>query len=190
MFLAILSRFGVRINKWLICTQEIRFDEIKTISIDNKFVVRQMTYEDFVNSGKFDKQKLVSLNSRFNKTTYVAYGVFNANDLAYYCWLSLKDFQFSKDMYDMKLDSSEGLLFDAFCFPKYRGNGLHNFMNIYRLKKLSEFNRKHAVVILLSQNVPARKSQKKAGFTCSKAVTTYSVFGKKGFITTQKKIDL
>ena len=90
----------------------------------------------------------------------------------------------------MSLNGSQGLLFDAFCFPEFRGNKLHNFMNFYRLTKLSEFGKTEAVVVLLSQNTPARKSQKKAGFDCSQIVRTYSVFGKKGYYTINKKINL
>ncbi|WP_296384977.1 hypothetical protein, partial [Winogradskyella sp.] len=67
---------------------------------------------------------------------------------------------------------------------------LHNFMNFHRLKKLSEFGKKEAVVVLLSQNTPARKSQKRAGFKCFKTITTYSVFGKEGYYVTNKEINL
>lgn len=188
-FLSVLSKFGIKIDRWLICTQVISLELLSRIELDENFQLKELSFEDFKNSGKFDKNKLFRIKKRFNKISYLAYGVFSNEDLAYYCWISLKDFEFSSDLYSMKLKPSEGLLFDAFCFPEYRGNKLHNYMNVFRLIKLIEYNKKEAVVVLLSENIPARKSQKKAGFSCSKMITTYSVFGKKGYFI-NKKINL
>ena len=186
-----LSRIGIRIDSWLVCTQCINVANQKAKSIGSEFNVKALAYLDFENSNKFGSNKLMSFKSRFDKKTFHAYGVFDdKHELAYYCWISLMEFQFSKNLYQMSLNDSQGLLFDAFCFPEFRGNKLHNFMNFYRLKKLSEFGKTEAVVVLLSQNIPARKSQKKAGFECSQTIRTYSIFGKKGYYTSNKKINL
>ena len=191
LFFWSLSRLGIRIDSWLVCTQYINVANQKTKSISSDFNVKVLSYLDFVNSNKFGSNKLMSFKSRFDKKTFHAYGVFDdKHELAYYCWISLIEFQFSKNLYQMSLNDTQGLLFDAFCFPNFRGKRLHSFMNCYRLKKLKEFGKNEAVVILLSQNTPARKSQKRAYFTCNRTITTYSFFGKKGYYTSNKKINL
>jgi len=187
----VLAKLGIRIDSWLVCTQDINITNQQAISIGNEFSVKMLTYSDCENSNKFESNKLMSFKSRFEKATFKAFGVFDdKQELAYYCWISLKEFQFSKSLYQMSLKDSQGLLFDAFCFPEFRGRKLHSFMNFYRLKKLSELDKNEAVVVLLSQNTPARRSQKRAGFECFKIITTYSVFGKKGYFVTNKKIKL
>ena len=190
ILLGVLSRLGISIDTWLVCTQDISIKPEDTVGIDSKFQVKEMSFIDFESSKKFDLGKLSRIKERFDRKSFFAFGVYDKNQLAYYCWISLKEFQFRKSLYQMDLKPSEGLLFDAFCFPEYRGNKLHNFMNVYRLNKLMVHNKKEAVVILLSQNTPARKSQKRAGFNCSKVITTYSIFGKKGYYITNKKINL
>jgi hypothetical protein len=191
LFFWSLSILGIRIDSWLVCTQYINVASQKTKSISSEFNVKALSYLDFVNSNKFGSNKLMSFKSRFDKKTFHAYGVFDdKHELAYYCWISFIEFQFSKNLYQMSLNDTQGLLFDAFCFPNFRGKRLHSFMNCYRLKKLKEFGKTEAVVILLSQNIPARKSQKRAYFTCSRTITTYSFFGKKGYYTSNKKINL
>lgn len=189
--LGVMARLGISINKWLVCTQDIAVLNQKTISINDKFNVKTLTYSDFENSNRFDSDKLVSFKERFEKESFKAYGIFDdKEELAYYCWISLKEFKFSKNLYQMNLTESQGLLFDAFCFSEFRWQKLHGFMNFHRLNKLLEFSKSEAVVVLLSQNTPARKSQKRAGFICSKVITTYSVFGKRGHYVTNKKINL
>jgi len=191
LVLAGLARLGIRVDRWLICTQDINVNNLSEISISNIFNVKELSYTDFENSNRFDSNKLNSFLLRFEKETFKAFGVFDNNQkLAYYCWISLKEFQFSENLYKANLKGSQGLLFDAFCFPEFRGKKLHGFMNFYRLKKLSELGKSEAVVVLLSQNTPARKSQKRAGFKCSKIITTYRVFGKNGYVVTNKMIKL
>ena len=189
--LGVMARLGISINKWLVCTQDIVVLNQNAISIKDKFSVKTLTYSDFENSNRFDLDKLVSFKKRYEKESFKSFGVFDdKEELAYYCWISLKEFQFSKNLYQMNLTESQGLLFDAFCFSEFRGQKLHGFMNFYRLNKLLEFGKSEAVVVLLSQNTPARKSQKRAGFRCSKVITIYSVSSKKGHYVTNKKINL
>lgn len=188
--LGVLSRLGISVNRWLVCSQNINNELTNSVVIDSKFKIKEMLLKDFQSSKRFDYKKLSKIKERLDEKSFLAFGVYDGSDLAYYCWISLREFQFSKDLYQMDLKPSEGLLFDAFCFPEYRGNKLHNYMNVFRLTKLIEYNKKEAVVVLLSENIPARKSQKKAGFSCSKMITTYSVFGKKGYFITNKKINL
>ena len=191
LFFGSLSILGIRIDSWLVCTRYINVANQKAKSIGSEFNVKALAYSDFENSNKFESNKLMSFKSRFDKKTFHAYGVFDdKHELAYYCWISLSDFQFSNDDYKMDISENEGLLFDAFCFPEYRGNNLHNFMNIYRLKKLIEFKKSIALVILLNENTPARKSQKKARFVCEKQIITINIFGYKYNTLKNKIIDL
>ncbi len=190
MFFSILRRLGFRYNKWLICQQEINLDILPKIVLNNKFHIREIKYKDFINSNKFSDSKLKEIKKRLISKNIFAYGAFCNNDLAYYNWISLKEFQFSNNDYEMCLKNDEGLIFDAFCFPKYRGNNLHNFMNTYRLKMLVNLNKSKALGIVLNENIPARKTQKKAGFVCNKIVETYSVFGINWYKETLKKINL
>ena len=191
LVLGIIAKLGIRIGKWLICTQDINVANLKNIAINSEFKVKTLSYSDFENSNKFDSNKLRSFKLRFEKETFRAYGVFDEKqELAYYCWISLVEFQFSKNLYQMNLEDSQGLLFDAFCYSGFRGEKLHSFMNLHRLEKLSEFGKKEAVVVLLSQNTPARKSQRRVGFKCNKVIITYSFLGKKGYYTINKKINL
>jgi hypothetical protein len=189
--LSVLSHIGIRIDKWLVCVQTIDIKKLDSTQIvDEKYTVREMNFKDFKNSKVLSSIKLESIKKRLSNKSFIAYGVFDNQILAYYCWLSLNEFEFSNNLYTMNLRSNQGLLFDAYCQPKYRGRGLHNYMNIYRLKSLYEFGKDEAVVILLKQNIPARKSQKKAGFHCRMSITTYKIFGKKGVITSLNKINL
>lgn len=178
-FFAVLNRLGVRYNKWLVCKQNINIDLKHEKLLDDKFSVKEMSYYDFYNSSMFTKIKLEKINQRLKSSNLFAYGVFCNNQLAYYCWISLSEFQFSNSDYKMCLNKNEGLLFDAYCFPKYRGNKLHSFMNTHRLKMLLQFNKSNALVILLNENIPARRAQRRAGFTCDLTLITGSLFGYK-----------
>ncbi|WP_296385179.1 hypothetical protein, partial [Winogradskyella sp.] len=120
--LGVLRKFGIQINKWLVCTQDIDVANQQEISINENFKVKKLSYSDFENSKRFDAIKLMSFKTRFTKETFKAFGVFDdEQELAYYCWISLKEFQFSKNLYQMSLLESQGLMFDAFCFSEFRG---------------------------------------------------------------------
>ena len=122
VFIGLLSRLGFRYNHWLICKIKINSIIFPQIIIDEKFSVKEMTFEDFLNSSKFSESKLQVIKKRIKSGNCFSYGVFCDNDLAYYNWISLKEFYFSRDDYSMILNHDEGLNFDAFCFPEYRGN--------------------------------------------------------------------
>ena len=187
-----LSRVGIRIDEWLICTQVINSEalELNKPSLVEGYHVKELNLIDFESSKLFDNIRLATINERFADPFLKAYGVYANNNLAYYCWISLKEFQFSKKLYSMEMEPSQGLLFDAFCFENHRGKGLHNYMNIFRLSKLLELGKDEAVAVILKQNVPARKSQSKAGFIYRKLIITCEIFGNKRIITSNRKINL
>lgn len=190
LIISILRRFGIRYECWLICNQQIDANSLDNASIDPIFSYRRIYYNDFLESSKFSKNKLERIALRFKDVHCISYGVYYNKDLAYYCWISLKEFQFSNNSFKDSLNDNEGLLFDAFCFPEYRGKKLHNFMNEFRLKKLAEHQKNHALVVLLNENIPARRSQKKSGFVCNKQLITLNFFGFKFNKILNKKIKL
>ena len=63
-------------------------------------------------------------------------------------------------------------------------------MNKYRLMKLKENGKDSAVVILLSENAPARKSQKKVRFKCNKIIVYNKIFRYKSIRVKQLKVNL
>ena len=191
MFLSALRRIGLSYSKWLIIEKEINIETLPNFSINEKFYIKEMTYIDYSNTTHLSESKLKRIKQKIDSKYFYSYGVFdNNNNIAYYCWISLNEFQFSNDAYYTPLKFDEGLLFGAFCFPKYRGNKLHNYMNIYRLKMLLKFKKNNAIGAILYENTPARKSQKNAGFECNKIVKTFNFFGYKWHQTINKKISL
>ena len=186
----VLRNIGIEYSMWLLCQQEINLSRLDDIQLDSNYFCKRMSYADFVNSGRFGEKKLKSFKKRFERDSFYAYGIFSGSELAYYCWISLSQFQFSNDRYFLDMSCSEGLLFDAFCFKEHRRNGLHNYMNIYRLRQLVNFGKTTALVVLLNENRPARRAQSVAGFRCSRQVITYNIFGYRGHILRNKIIDL
>lgn len=188
--LFLLRLIGVRYNKWLICHQDINELNLTEIELNSNYICKEMCLSDFINSGRFTQKKIESFSQRFESKGFHAFGLFYGSDLAYYCWISLSDFVFSDDSYSLEMRPSEGLLFDAFCFKEHRRFGLHNYMNIYRLKQLLNCGKSTALVVLLKENIPARRSQSTAGFRCSSQVITYNIFGYTGHILKKKIIQL
>ena len=188
--LSVLRFAGIKFEKWLICRQEIEISSLPDIFINKMFKPKELSYNDFLKSGKFSQRKLNSFSERFEKRSYHAYGIIYCSELVYYCWISLKNFEFSKNSFQLNLTENDGILFDAFCFPENRGSNLHNYMNVYRLKKLSQFKKSTALVVILKDNIPARKSQKRAGFSCSRQLTVINIWGYKVNRTINRDIDL
>ena len=58
-FIFILRKIGVRYNKWLICHQKINLATLPDIILEKKFTYREITFNDFLNSSKFYKLKLI-----------------------------------------------------------------------------------------------------------------------------------
>ena len=188
--LSILRSAGIRYEKWLICSQEIELSSLPEIFIDKSFETKKFSYDDFLNSRKFSQRKLRTFYKRFGKSSYHAYGIICGSELVYYSWVSLENIEFSKENPQLILTEKQGMLFDAFCFPENRGNNLHNYMNVYRLRQLSQFGKSTAVVVILKDNIPARKSQKKAGFSCNNQLTTINMWGYRINRTTNRDIAL
>ena len=179
-----LRIINIEFESWLILAHNIDSSiDIDKFKIDKKFYVRKLKYVDFLESGMFSQKKLKTFFRRFNSSGYLAYGIFSKKELAYYCWISLDKFEFSENLYEYNIQQNQGLLFDAYCFPNFRRNNLHNYMNNFRLHLIKKYKKKIALVVVLSENKPALRSQFKNGFHIMNKVFTYNIFGFKGNIT-------
>jgi hypothetical protein len=176
MFLRLI---GIQIESYFLYKQEINLNTIKHVIINPKYTVRRLNYYDF-NYSKgliFNSFKLDVFKKRFEEKSYLAYGVYDGDKLIYSTWISTNQFEVSVNNLGCKLNSDEGLLLDIITHADYRKQGLHNFMNIYCLERIKELGKSKAVVIVLKENIPARKSQKRSGFRISKKITYFKFWG-------------
>jgi hypothetical protein len=182
--------FGIRYEQYMIMACPLSLTTCHPLYIDlNKYLVRELSFADFekADSREFSKQKLQIIFDRFNKPGFYAYGVFLGDDLIYSCWLSTKSFEMSESYLNGPLDDKFVLFLDDYCMPEYRGRGIHSYMNSFRLLKAKELGKKVALVIILKENLPAFKSQKKAGFHVLFDFYTLS-FGKKHLSSLEQKL--
>lgn len=172
----VLRKIGITYEQFLFCTLQLEKEKIvvkKQPLIDIE--VKELTLDDLRNSTGivFPKKEIDKFTQKLVKKTYVPLGCLYKNKLIYVAWISLKDFEIpypcSQDIYTLKED--EGLLIDAYCHPRFRGFGLHTYMNTMRLKKMYELEKRGAVAVILKENIPARKSQAKVGFKCKMLIT-------------------
>lgn len=86
------------------------------------------------------------------------------NQIIYYAWLSTKLIELESIGMSVPLKYNEGYLFDAYCFPEFRGQNLHSYMSRKRLEILNQKGKKYAYVSYLKDNRVAEKVMKKIGF--------------------------
>lgn len=149
--------------------------------------VKELSYEDFLlgDVKQFTQEKLDSIKKRFDTNEYKAYGIIKDGKLVYSAWISLKNLDLPIATTPIYLNNNEGYLEDAYCDPSARGQGLHNLMNNYRVKKLAEHGKDTIIVIVIDGNIPALKTQKNTGFIDMGTFYVGRIFGKK-FVTLNK----
>ncbi|WP_162304501.1 hypothetical protein [Maribellus luteus] len=143
--------------------------------------MQELKYEDFLKGDPqiFTNKKMELIQQRFKTGKYWAYGIVKNNTLAYSCWVNAEKLQYPTVINKTTpFSQNEGLLQDAYCHSEHRGMGYHSKMNLYRLFKMKEKQLKRAVAIVLTENIPAYKTQLKSGFTASKKVTFYKILNK------------
>lgn len=186
---SLLRKINIEFEEYLLC--EVELDLIVSQKLDDHFLVKELFLEDFTkNQSSYTDSKLEKIRSRFNDNGYKAYGVFEGNRLIYYCWISLNDIVLPKRSKTEKLKSNEGFLFDAFCDPDYRGFGIHTYMNYHRLTQLKKLNMEKGLVLVLSENIPARKSQASVGMQCSSVIQFRNFFGNESIKRIKKTVSL
>lgn len=183
LFRAILSRLGIWWEKYYIMQTDIDINIIDqqfsklSDKIEHKIV--KLTYEDFLRGEKSfcTDKKMNKYKEWFNDPNREAYGIIIDNDLAYSSWICYDKIELTKKTVIQKYENN-ALLQDAYCHTKYRGLGLHSYVNLYRLKKINSKNYKYAIVIVRTKNVPALKTQTKSTLKIKEELTLYSLFGK------------
>lgn len=147
--------------------------------------VRELSINDFENGDYeiFNKKKLHLIHKRFESGEYWSFGIVENTKLVYSCWITTKQINFpAKFKKSISLNYNEGFLEDAYCHPDFRGKGLHSKMNLFRLLQLHKLGKEKSIVIVLSENIPAIKSQIKCGFKKEKQIIFITVFNKSYFI--------
>lgn len=176
-----LRKIGFTFEKFLVLERELN-GTIVPKEPKIKVFVRELQLQDLERSAKsfnLSNDKLELLKKRLLLGTYIALGAFDGDRLVYSCWLSLNVFESSINLSGrLSLEEDEGLLLDAFTHPDYRGLGIHTYMNAVRLNKLMDVGKKKAIVMVLSENVPAIKSQISVGFQPKMVISYVSLFGK------------
>lgn len=143
--------------------------------------IRELTLSDYENELWKDfltEEKRVLYEARFKDSHAHAYGAFFDGTLAYSTWILYEKVIFSET--ETLLQSSDcALLLDTYCHPRFRGCGIHNYMNQWRLCKIKLCGMKKAYVIVLSYNRPAVKTQLKCGMEVEKTFYSFRVYKKK-----------
>lgn len=125
----------------------------------------------------FTKKKLELIKNRLNSGNYVSFGIIFKNRLVYSCWICRKNIIMPNSKI-FKLKVNEGLLEDAYCHQDFRGKGYHSKMNLFRIRFLLDEGRFKIYVLIVSENIPALKSQIKSGFVINKKLFFLKIFGK------------
>lgn len=173
-----IKKYGINgilqlVLKKLFKTELMKFNYLK-ISLDYNSIqdklknfdlsVKELTYEDFLlgDKNEFFGEKLRVIKNRFNDPTYKCYGVVAKGVLVYSAWISLQKLGLPIRS-NIQLLTNEGYFEDDFCHPSYRGQGIHGKMNSYRLSKLYEFGKTECIIVIVSTNTPAIKTQINSG---------------------------
>lgn len=178
----LLRKIGLFYNSYFYFTAKVNPSILQKIWGDNPIKnVKKLSYSDFLLGEKsiFNEKKLNLIKCRFSQENdYVAYGIVENNMLLYSCWIGLKYFETSSAIVSDKLKEDEFLLLDAYCNPLARGRGIHTSMNAYRCMKAMELGRFVCVAVVLKENIPAKKVQKKCGLDIAFKYYVLKVFGK------------
>ena len=176
-----LRKIGIKGNSYYYMVNtidtEARRQQFEAANLPN---VKELSYDDFLSGDPevFTEKKLEVIRQRFQDGTYKAYGIVEDSRLVYSCWISLRHLESSNKCIEGDLEKNEGLLVDAYCLPSARGRGFHGAMNAYRIWQLSQNGRSQAIVIVLKENTPAYKSQKKVGFETAFTFYAVTIWGK------------
>ena len=104
---------------------------------------------------------------------------FVAGELAYSTWISFEDdFETTTGTW-VRLAPGETYLFDSFTIPQFRGLGLHTAMTAQRMSIAKEHGAQSALVIVLTNNAPARRVMTKLGCRERERTLTIGLLGRR-----------
>ncbi|SLM28696.1 conserved hypothetical protein [Desulfamplus magnetovallimortis] len=179
LFKLIFRKIGIEYEVYLYCSKVIddNFD-LDSNQIKRPFVVKELSYDDFKTASniKFSENKLELFQKRLQKKTYHSYGVYIDGVLAYTTWISLQEFEMSKNIANGLLAKNEGLIIDSYCHHEYRGLGIHSYMSKFRINELKKYGKKKSVAIMLKENLPTQKAHFKAGYEIEKYLHYFRIF--------------
>lgn len=182
----ILRKLGIHYESYWYMVNTIDINAIKQkmqkYSYDD---VKELNFVNFKNGDPdiFNKKKLDLIKNRFESGKFWCYGIFHNSQLIYSTWISKNTVNFNATFKkSLPLHSHQAVLEDSYCHPKYRGQGLHSKMNLYRMKQIFELNNTEIIAIVLKENKPAIKVQLKSGFKKNKKITLITLFNKSYYI--------
>lgn len=180
LFKAVLRKAGVTVERYHYYTNDLS-KTTGTAALPEGFEIKRLQYEDIEASGliAFTGQQKSVYRKRIGQDGYECYAIYNKGEMVYYFSISMQTMEcpLPEDM--LQLGPDEGLLVDGYCHPQYRGMKLHTSMSLFLLQRLRDMGKKKAVTFIIKENMPARKSQERIGFSLDKAFLVVRIFGKR-----------
>ena len=142
--------------------------------------------KDEIKKMDISSQKKMLFYERSNSKDKICLTACHNSEIIYYCWVSLKKMQICRRDKEVELKNNEGFLFDAFCFPQWRGNMIHAYMSQERLRYLKELGKEIAFVSYLQDNNVAARILASIGFIPEKKIKVISIFKLINMITAKE----
>lgn len=183
VFWKLLYFIGIRKETDYFCVYKINLNEIidklkyKTFLME-QYEVRQLYIEDFRRCKKqFSQYNMSLFEDRLKQPDqFQAYGVLDKGQIIYYSWVYLGGLILPYNTF--RPMNEQGLLFDDFCDSKYRGQGIHGMMILYRIKELANIGLTSVAITVAPQNTASLKPILKAGFKIAGKYTTWKIWKK------------
>jgi predicted GNAT family acetyltransferase len=176
-FKFLLRRIGILTESFYLL--EYTINETQVLSKMKKYDysdVRELSLNDFKDSNLFSLDKVKLFEARIISKNYSCFGIKCNNEIAYLTWISWKYMNYPIIFNKIqKLNDNEVLLEDSFCNPDFRGKGYHSKMNLFRLKKIKEMGKARVLALVLKENTPALKVQRKSGFRIVKKISFFKI---------------
>lgn len=128
---------------------------------EEKFSVKELSIHDYENRLwepfflDADKKRLYL--TRFADPKAKAYGIFVNGELAFSSWIQYEEIIIQNRFRFPKKQSA--LLLDSYCHPKFRKQGLHNYMVIWRLEEMKKRGVEKCYVAVWAYNRPSIRAQ-------------------------------
>ncbi len=142
-------------------------------------LIRELRYADFTAGADKDPARLTpdclaQLQRRFGQPGYLCFGCVEQGVVAAYGWISLNVFPRT----DKKLKPADGVLFDDYTNPAFRGRGLHRGLIDYRLRQLAAHGKTRALAFVDIYNRASYRGFLVCGFRCVQRFVKYFRKGK------------
>jgi hypothetical protein len=155
------------------------FKEIRILKVED---FKDDLYKNYVTN-----QKRQIITDRLINPNIEGFGLFKDGNLACYGWIHYERLEITSS-FSLSLPDNSALLFDDFCHPTYRRQGLHYLINKYRINRIWEKNIENIYVFVVKYNKPAIKTQRKCGLKIIKSFTLWNI-RKKEFCTLKEIIN-